>query len=104
LNSKEEPITVRKSVGIINYEKGEILLNPIKILSTIKIKKNNPIIEISALPKSNDVIGKQDLYLQLDINDVQINMLEDSIESGSDLSGSIYTLSSSYLNGELIRR
>jgi hypothetical protein len=103
LTSNDEPTIVRKSVGDVNYEKGEILLNPIKIISTQKNKKNSPIIEISASPKSNDIIGKQDLYLQLDINDVQINMLDDSIASGADLSGSIYSLSSSYLNGEIIR-
>jgi hypothetical protein len=104
LASSEGPIVVRKSIGTIYYEKGEILLNPIKIISTEKTKKSSPIIEISVSPKSNDVLGKQDLYLQLNVNDVQINMLEDSIESGADFSGSLYSLSSSYLNGELIRR
>ena len=104
LNAQEEPFVVRKSIGIIDYEKGEILLNPIKILSTQKNKNGNSIVEISASPKSNDVIGKQDLYLELDINDVQLNMIADDIESGSDLSGSSYSVSSSYLNGELIRK
>jgi hypothetical protein len=104
LNAQEESFVVRKSIGSIDYEKGEILLNPIKILSTQKNKNGNSIIEISASPKSNDVIGKQDLYLELDINDVQLNMMVDDIESGSDLSGSSYSVSSSYLNGELIRK
>lgn len=104
LNAQEESFVVRKSIGIIDYEKGEILLNPIKILSTKKNKNGNSIIEISVSPKSNDVIGKQDLYLELDINDVQLNMIADDIESGSDLSGSSYSVSSSYLNGELIRK
>ena len=104
LNAQEESFVVRKSIGIIDYEKGEILLNPIKILSTQKNKNGNSIIEISVSPKSNDVIGKQDLYLELDINDVQLNMIADDIESGSDLSGSSYSVSSSYLNGELIRK
>jgi hypothetical protein len=104
LNAQEESFVVRKSIGIIDYEKGEILLNPIKILSTQKNKNGNSIIEISVSPKSNDVIGKQDLYLELDINDVQLNMIADDIESGSDLSGSSYSISSSYLNGELIRK
>jgi hypothetical protein len=104
LNAQEEAFIVRKTIGIINYEEGEILLNPIKILSTQKNKSGNPIIEISASPKSNDVIGKQDLYLELDVNDVQLNMIADNIESGSDLSGSSYSISSSYLNGELTRK
>ena len=104
LNAQEDSFVIRKSIGFIDYEKGEILLNPIKILSTQKNKNGNPIIEISVSPKSNDVIGKQDLYLELDINDVQLNMMVDDIESGSDLSGSSYSVSSSYLNGELIRK
>jgi hypothetical protein len=104
LKSEDEFIIVRRNIGTINYEKGEILLSPIKIISTIKLKNNIPIIEISASPKSNDIIGKQDLYLQLNINDVTINMIEDSIESGSDISGSTYITSSSYLNGDIIRK
>jgi hypothetical protein len=104
LKSEDEFIIVRRNLGTINYEKGEILLSPIKIISTIKLKNNIPIIEISASPKSNDIIGKQDLYLQLNINDVTINMIEDSIESGSDISGSTYITSSSYLNGDIIRK
>ena len=79
-------------------------MSPIKIISTSKVKNNIPIIEISVSPKSNDIIGKQDLYLQLNINDVQINMIEDVIESGSDLSGSSYFSSSSYLNGNAVRK
>jgi hypothetical protein len=104
IKSSEEVVIVRKNIGTIDYDKGEILLSPLKILSTSKLKNNNPIIEISVSPKSNDIIGKQDLYLQLNINDVVINMLEDTIESGADLSGSTYISSSSYLNGDIVRR
>jgi hypothetical protein len=104
LISDDEISVVRKNVGTIDYKKGEILISPIKIISSSKFKNNIPIIEISVSPKSNDIIGKQDLYLQLNINNVQINMIEDTIESGTDVSGSTYILSSSYLNGELIRK
>jgi hypothetical protein len=104
IKSEEQLVTIRKNVGIIDYDRGEILLNPIKIISTSKTKNNLPVIEISVSPKSNDIIGKQDLYLQLNINDVQISMVEDSIESGTDLSGSTYMSSSSYLNGSIVRK
>jgi hypothetical protein len=104
LKSDNEIDVVRKNIGSINYERGEILLSPIKIISTSKVKNNVPIIEISVSPKSNDIIGKQDLYLQLNINDVVINMIEDTIESGTDLSGSVYVSSSSYLNGDTVIR
>ena len=60
-------------------------------------------IEISATPYSNDVIGLQDLYLQLDTNNVVVNSVSDKIASGNDTSGSNYIVTSSYTNGSLVR-
>lgn len=102
LNSPTQPSIVRKSVGTINYVKGEILLSPINITSTV-INKGIPLIEISTSPYSNDVIGLQDLYLQLDINKTTINIKPDRISSGYDISGTNYIVSSSYTNGTLVR-
>ena len=93
---------VRRSVGTIDYEKGEIKLNPINIISTV-ITKGTPTIEISTSPYSNDVIGLQDLYLVLDNNNVTLNMISDRISSGADISGSDYIVSSSYSNGLPVR-
>jgi len=103
LRSATEPVILKKGIGTIDYIKGEIKLNPIKILSTVVSKGNQPIIEISATPFSNDVIGLQDLYLQLDNTKTTINMVLDGIDSGDDVSGSNYIVSSSYSNGSLIR-
>jgi len=103
LTSSSQPTILQKSIGTIDYEKGEILINPITILSTDKMIGSDSFIQISAIPKSNDVIGLQDLYLQLDINNSTINMLSDEISSGSDPSGSNYTSTSSYTNGALVR-
>ena len=102
LLSPTEPQIVRRNVGSIDYIKGEVKLKPINVISTI-INKGIPIIEISAIPYSNDVIGLQDLYLQLDTNNLSINMIADQISSGADISGSNYTTSSSYSNGNLVR-
>jgi hypothetical protein len=102
LNSPTEPQIVKRNVGTIDYVKGEIKLFPINIIST-NINRGAPIIEISTSPYSNDVIGLQDLYLQLDINNTLINMVSDSIESGADVSGTNYNVSSSYSNGVYIR-
>lgn len=103
LQSPTEPIIVRKNVGTIDYEKGEIKLNPIKIISSQKYVDGNALIQISAIPKSNDVIGLQDLYLQLDINNSNLSMLNDVISSGADVSGSTYLVTSSYTNGDFVR-
>lgn len=106
LLSSSEPVIMRKSIGTIDYQKGEIRLIPLKFVSTTKNNQNQPIIEISVIPKSNDIIGLQDLYLQLrtsESGNVNVTMFSDVIESGADISGSSYLSSSSYTNGTLIR-
>lgn len=102
LNSPTEPVIVKRGIGTIDYIKGEIKLNPIKILST-KVNKDIPLVEISTTPYSNDVIGLQDLYLQLDLSSVSVTMIPDQIASGDDISGTNYKVSSSYSNGSLVR-
>ena len=102
LLSPTQPQVVRRNVGTIDYVKGEILLNPINIIST-DINKGTPLIEIEAVPDSNDVIGLQDLYLQLDTSNVTINMWPDEIASGAEVSGSNHKVSSSYSNGVFVR-
>ena len=102
LTSKSEASIVRRNVGSIDYIKGEIKLNPINIVNTA-ITREFPVIEISAIPYSNDIIGLQDLYIQLDTNNVTINSVSDRISSGYDISGSDYIVSSSFANGSLVR-
>ena len=102
LLSPTQPQVVRRNVGTIDYVKGEILLNHINIIST-DINKGTPLIEIEAVPDSNDVIGLQDLYLQLDTSNVTINMWPDEIASGAEVSGSNHKVSSSYSNGVFVR-
>ncbi len=103
LPSPTQPLIVKRNAGKIDYIKGEIRLFPVNISSTSKTSFNQSIIQISVIPKSNDVIGLQDLYLQLDINSSTLNMLSDEISSGSDISGSTYKTTSSYTNGDLVR-
>lgn len=104
LDSDTNPVIVKRSIGTVDYVNGELLLNPIKIISSEKTDEGTPIIEISASPESNDVLGIQDLYLQIDTNKLEVNTIPDNIESGSDTSGSNYIISSSYLNGNLVRK
>ena len=94
------PIIQRRNIGIINYETGRITLDPINIVSG-KTKDNVQIMEISVSPESNDIIGLQDLYLQLDSSTV--DTIVDEISSGIDPSGSNYTISTSYSNRNIVR-
>ncbi len=94
---------VKSSAGIVDYVKGEIILNTLNIVST---EKPNNIIEIQAFPESNDVLGLKDLYVSFSVGDSTINMVRDVIASGDDISGvqfarDFYT--SSYSNGTLKR-
>ena len=95
---------VAKSVGTVDYKKGEILINTINIVSTVAA---NDVVEIQAFPDSNDVIGLKDLYLSFDVSNSKINMVKDVIASGEDVSGIVFSrdyYTSSYSNGELARK
>jgi len=96
------PQIVKRNVGKINYLSGVITINPI-VIRAAKIREGQSIIELSICPKSNDVIGLQDLYLQLDIGSSTFETVVDEISSGMDPAGGGYTVSSSYQNGALVR-
>lgn len=102
LDSTQQPVILRSNVGTINYKKGELLLNPINITNTNKTIGFDNIIQIATTPDSNDVIGLQDLYLQLAVGQSSVNMLSDTITSGYDISGGSYISTSSYFNQNLI--
>ena len=101
--SNDEIRVVSKSAGTIDYVKGEINLTTINITSTIK---PNNVIEIEAIPESNDVVGLKDLYINFDVSRSKINMVKDVISSGEEISGAVFvrnSYTSSYSNGTLIR-
>ena len=94
---------VAKSAGTVDYIKGEINLTTVNITST---SKENDIIEIQAIPESNDIVGLRDLYLNFSIEKSTINMVRDVIASGDEISGTLFNrdyYTSSYSNGNLIR-
>ena len=103
-NEKNEQIVLVKEAGIVDYKKGEIILNTINFTST---NSQNNIVEIQAFPESNDVVGLKDLYLSFAVSKSTINITKDVIASGEDVSGIIFTrdyYTSSYSNGDLERK
>lgn len=100
--SQENTEVVIKSVGTVDYNIGEILINTIKIIST---DIEDGIVQIQAFPESNDVIGLKDLYIVFDVGSSvsTINMKKDTISSGESVSGTRFPLTSSYPNGKLTR-
>ena len=81
LSNTGEVEKVVNNAGTVKYDIGEILIDTIRILSTVKADN---IVEIEAIPESNDVVGLHDLYLQLDIGKSHFEMIidEHNIEDG----------------------
>jgi len=97
-----QPVVIQNEIGTVDYIEGEIITTPLKIISTAKSDGASPVIQISASPESNDVFGVQDLYLQVDTSKLNITMIPDNLQSGSDASGSNEIISSSYPSANLV--
>ena len=98
----QSPTIIRSNVGTVDYVNGIVTINATNILAGME-KDGQQIIEIQATPLSNDVVGLQDLYLQLDTSNSTFEMVSDEIASGLDPSASNYIVSSSYAEGNLVR-
>jgi hypothetical protein len=94
------PVIIKNNAGTIDYKRGEILLDVVNISSSVLA---NGFIEVQAIPESNDIIGLQDLYLQLDVQKSVVNIVEDIVSSGENSSATQYVVTSSYLNGKYTR-
>ena len=87
------PNIIKKNAGTVKYDIGEILIDTVNILSTTI---SNNVIEVQAIPHSNDVVGLRDLYVRLDMTNTTVTMVQDIISSGENTSGSRFTRESSY--------
>lgn len=94
------PVITKNNAGTVDYIRGEIRLDVVNITSSVL---NNGFIEVQAIPESNDIIGLQDLYLQLDVKNSVVNIVEDVVSSGENSSATQYVTTSSYLNGKYTR-
>ena len=92
---------VNEDVGKVDYVKGEIIVYPVTITSTVLENR----IEIEVTPESNDIIAKENLYVVLDTTGKSILTLkEDLISSGSNKSGVTYNPPSSFINSKKYTR
>ena len=87
------PVVIKKNAGTVDYMHGEILIDTVNILSTVIA---NNVIEIQAIPHSNDVVGLNDLYVKFDMSNTNINVVQDLIASGENTSGSRFVHVHSY--------
>ena len=100
VTSDTEISILSDSFGSVDYKKGEIIIDTTNITSTIE---SDNIIEVQAVPLSNDVLARKELYLQFDVSKSNFYMREDSISSGANTSGTRYDPQSSYQNGKKTR-
>ena len=91
---------INSKFGRIDYEKGEIILETVNITSTLE---ENNIIEIEAVPLSNDVLARNEMYLSFDVAKSNIYMRVDSIATGNNSSGSRFLSQSSYFADKKVR-
>ena len=87
------PVVVKKNAGTVDYMHGEILIDTVNIISTVVA---NNVIEIQAIPHSNDIVGLNDLYVKFDMSNTTINVVQDLIASGENTSGSRFVHVHSY--------
>ena len=95
------PNIIKKNAGTVKYLIGEVLIDTCNITSTVIA---NDVIEIQAIPHSNDVVGLRDLYVKFDMSNTTINMVQDLIASGENTSGSRFPHIHSYYTPTFTRK
>ena len=79
--------------GSVDYNMGEIVVNDL-IISSTSVANNQ--LQIAASPESNDLISLRETYLTIGIDNTTVSVVEDTISSGSNLSGTGVVPESSY--------
>ena len=95
------PLIVKNDAGTVDYIHGEINLDVVNITGT---SLESGVIEVEAIPDSNDVIALKDLYLQLDVSNSTVKALPDVVSSGENTSATAYVTTSSYASESIYTR
>ena len=96
-----QPLVVKSNAGIVDYLKGEIILDVVNITGT---SLANGTIQVESIPESNDIIALKDLYLQLDVQHSTVTALPDVVSSGENTAATNYVTTSSYSSGTIYTR
>ena len=90
-------VVLLANAGTVDYVRGEVNLFPVNIVSTSLSER----IEIEVTPESNDIVAKENLYIVLDTTgNSKLNLLEDVLVSGSNISGTNYAPPSSFVSNK----
>ena len=95
------PLIVKNDAGTVDYVHGEINLDVVNITGAML---ESGLIEVEAIPDSNDIIALKDLYLQLDVSNSTVKALPDVVSSGENTSATSYVTTSSYASESIYTR
>ena len=95
------PLIIKNDAGTVDYVHGEINLDVVNITGA---SLTSGVIEVEAIPDSNDVIALKDLYLQLDVSNSTVKALPDVVSSGENTSATAYVTTSSYASESIYTR
>ena len=83
--------------GTINYATGQITINSLNVSSISNIRgSSSTVIELTVTPASNDVVPVRNQVIEIDIENSNITVEEDTFVGGSAEAGVGYTTSQSY--------
>ena len=81
----------------INYATGQITINSLNVSSISNIRgSSSTVIELTVTPASNDVVPVRNQVIEIDIENSNITVEEDTFVGGSAEAGVGYTTSQSY--------
>jgi hypothetical protein len=83
--------------GTINYETGQVTLNSLNVASISNIRGVvSNVIELTATPKSNDIVPVRNQVVEIDVSNSNITVEEDTFVGGSSEAGVGYTTTTSH--------
>ena len=83
--------------GTIDYETGQVTLNSLNVASISNIRGVvSNVIELTATPKSNDIVPVRNQVVEIDVSNSNITVEEDTFVGGSSEAGVGYTTTTSH--------
>lgn len=76
--ANNEKVVFNEDFGTVDYEKGEILLGYQKSIKIVNVTEDNDLLKITAIPKSQDVVAKHTIFLNLDVANSPIGAVVDN--------------------------
>lgn len=83
LDSLNNKIITDKEFGTVDYERGEILIGYQKPITIIGTSLPNALVEVRAIPRKQDIIASESVYIDIDVSKSDIISIVDTEIAGS---------------------